>query len=209
LGVAAGALPLDFEAMDRPAASAVDVFRSELPRIVDMLRGRDLRQLEGDPALQACASRPIPVLSAAVSPAAAGRAARSGAGILMEGMSPAHRLARLTAEYDESGGTGARVLIRRVWLGQPRAELVDAQRRVYDSYAGPASEFGGDQTVASHDPAALVEALDDAVRTSGADAINLRVHLPGMPPSEVREQIIRLGSEVVPRLRQRSSRPWC
>lgn len=209
LGVAAGALPLDFEAMDRPAASAVEVFRSELPRVVDMLQGRDLRQLQGDPALQACISNPIPVLSAAVSPAAAKRAARSGAGILMEGMSPAPRLAGLTAEYDESGGVGAKVLIRRVWLGEPRTELVRSQRRVYDSYAAAGPGLGGDQTLAAHDPAALVEMLDEAVRESGADALNLRIHLPGMLPSEVREQIVRLGSEVVPPLKRRSNHPWC
>jgi alkanesulfonate monooxygenase SsuD/methylene tetrahydromethanopterin reductase-like flavin-dependent oxidoreductase (luciferase family) len=219
LGVAAGALPLDFEAMDIPAGTAVDVFRSELPRIVDMLRGRDLRQLQGDPALQACATRPVPVLSAAVSPAAARRAARCGAGILMEGMSSPSRLARLTAEYDGAGGTGTKVLIRRAWLGDVRGDLVQAQRQVYDSYAGAGAGagagpgagpgFGGDQTVAADDPADLAEQLDRAVLESGADALNLRIHLPGMPSQEVRQQIARLGSEVVPRLRARPHRPWC
>ena len=210
LGVAAGALPLDFEAMDLPTGSAVDVFRRELPRIVDMLQGRDLRQLNGDPALRACAKRPVPVLSAAASPAAARRAARSGAGILMEGMSAPNRLARLAAEYDAAGGTGAKVLIRRVWLGDVRTDLVEAQRRVYDSYTdagGPA--FGGDQTVASHDPVDLAEQLDQAVGESGADALNLRIHLPGMSPREVRQQIARLGAEVAPLLRSRANRPWC
>ena len=195
--------------MGLPAGTAVDVFRSELPRIVDMLRGRDLRELEGDPALRACASRPVPVLSAAVSPAAARRAARCGAGILMEGMSPPDRLARLTAEYEHAGGTATRVLIRRVWLGKAKGDLIEAQRRVYDSYAGRGTGFGGDQTVTSDDPGDLAEQLDRAVRASGADALNLRVHLPGMPPDEVRDQIARLGDEVVPLLRARPNRPWC
>ncbi len=209
LGVAAGALPLDFEAMDLPVGTAVDVFRSELPRIVDMLGGRDLRQLQDDPALRACAAAPVPVLSAAVSPAAGRRAARCGAGILMEGMSPPPGLARLTAEFDAAGGTGAKVLIRRVWLGDVRHDLVTAQRRVYDSYSGAGPANGRDQTVASDDPAELAEQLDLAVQESGADALNLRVHLPGMPPQAVREQISRLGAEVVPRLRARPNRPWC
>jgi len=209
LGVAAGALPSDFEAMDLPAGSAVDVFRHELRRIVDMLQGSDLRQLSGDPALRACADSPIPVLSAAVSPAAARRAARCGAGILMEGMSAPDRLAHLTAEYDGAGGTGAKVLIRRVWLGDVRTDLVDAQRSVYDSYSGTgAPAFGGDQTIASNDPAELAERLDQAVRDSGADALNVRIHLPGMPPPEVRRQIVRLGAEVAPLLRSRFNRPW-
>ncbi len=75
----------------------------------------------------------------------------------MEGMSPALRLARLTADVRaRPAGTGAKVLIRRVWLGEPRTDLVDAQREVYDSYAGStAAGFGDDQTVASEDPAEL------------------------------------------------------
>jgi hypothetical protein len=127
----------------------------------------------------------------------------------MEGMSAPHRLARLTSEYDGAGGTGAKVLIRRVWLGDVRTDLVDAQRRVYDSYAGAGGPaFGGDQTIASNDPTDLAEQLDHAVRESGADALNLRIHLPGMPPPEVRQQIDRLGAEVAPLLRSRSNRPW-
>jgi alkanesulfonate monooxygenase SsuD/methylene tetrahydromethanopterin reductase-like flavin-dependent oxidoreductase (luciferase family) len=204
LGVAAGALPLDFESMDLAVSSAVDVFRRELPRIVDMLKGLDLRQLEGDPALRACTDHPVPVLSAAVSVAAGRRAARCGAGILMEGMSAPHRLARLTSEYDSAGGTGAKVLIRRVWLGDVQADLVKTQRRVYDSYTGDVGPaFGGDQTLTSDDPTDLAEQLDQAVRESGADALNLRVHLPGMPPLQIREQIARLGAEVLPHLRSR------
>ena len=85
-----------------------------------MLRGEELGDLEGDPALLACRRAPVPVLSAAVSVAAAVRAARCGAGILMEGMSAPDRLARLTRAFEEAGGTGSKVLIRRVWLGRVR-----------------------------------------------------------------------------------------
>ena len=97
LGVAAGALPLDFEVAGLAAADAAPRFKAELPRLVAMLRGDDLGPLEGDPALRACRDRPVPVLSAAVSTAAATRAARCGAGILLEGMSAVDRLTRLTA----------------------------------------------------------------------------------------------------------------
>src|SRR5918996_565061 len=78
LGVAAGALPLDFSAMGVPLDEAVPRFKRQLPRIVDMLRGTDLGDLEGDLALRRCAEHPIPVLSAAVSPAAARRAPALG-----------------------------------------------------------------------------------------------------------------------------------
>ena len=203
LGVAAGALPLDFEAMGVPVDSAPGLFMSELPRIVDMLRGRDLRQLGGDPALRACARHPIPVLSAAVSPTAAERAARCGAGILLEGMSSVERLARVIGAYDDAGGVAPKVVIRRVWLGELPTELVDRQREIYDSYAGPASAFGDDRTVHGADPAGVAEQLVDVACRSGADALNLRVHLPGMSPASVRRQILALGADVLPAVRAR------
>ena len=202
LGVAAGALPLDFEAAGVSQADAVDRFKSELPRLVAMLRGEELGELDGDPALLACRRAPVPVLSAAVSVAAAVRAARCGAGILMEGMSTPERLARLTDAFDEAGGKGSKVLIRRVWLGRLPARLVEDQRAVYESYAADASSFGEDQTIAADDPGEMVERLAATVQEVGADALNLRVQLPGMSPEQVRDQIARIGSTVVASLKR-------
>jgi alkanesulfonate monooxygenase SsuD/methylene tetrahydromethanopterin reductase-like flavin-dependent oxidoreductase (luciferase family) len=202
LGVAAGALPLDFEAAGVSQADAVDRFTSELPRLVAMLRGEDLGVLDGDPALVACRRAPVPVLSAAVSVAAAARAARCGAGILMEGMSSPARLARLTRAFVEAGGMGSKVLIRRVWLGRLPSGLVESQRAVYESYAAGASSFGQDQTIACDDPGEMVELLAATVLEVGADALNLRVQLPGMSTEQVREQIVRIGSTVVESLKK-------
>jgi alkanesulfonate monooxygenase SsuD/methylene tetrahydromethanopterin reductase-like flavin-dependent oxidoreductase (luciferase family) len=200
LGVAAGALPLDFEVMGTDVSTAAGRFAAELPRLVAMLHGRDLGPLGGDPALARCADHPIPVLSAAVSPAAARRAASVGAGILMEGMSAPDRLARLTAAYREAGGAGPTVLIRRVWLGEIPDDLVARQRQVYDTVTGPTA-FGTDQTVAAGEADQLTERLVDVARRAGASSVDLRVHLPGMAPGTVRNQIARLAAEVVPGLR--------
>lgn len=202
LGVAPGALPLDFETVGVDQSSAIRGYKSELPRLVTLLRGEDLGDLAGDPALTACRRDPVPVLSAAVSEAAARRAARCGAGILMEGMSSPDRLAQLTAAFDLAGGSGAKVLIRRVWLGHLPATLVRKQRAVYESYADPKTSFGGDQTIAASDPAEIVERLSELVAATGADALNLRVQLPGMEPDAVREQIEALGLEVVRPLKE-------
>jgi alkanesulfonate monooxygenase SsuD/methylene tetrahydromethanopterin reductase-like flavin-dependent oxidoreductase (luciferase family) len=202
LGVAAGALPLDFEAAGLEPADAVPRFKAELARIVALLRGEGLGPVEGDTALRACRDHPVPVLSAAVSTAAATRAARCGAGLLLEGMSAVDRLVRLTGAFAAAGGTGTTVLIRRVWLGDVPSDLVDRQRAVYDSYSGAAA-FGADQTVAAADAGELVDRLVDLVATTGVDALNLRVHLPGMAPPAVREQIERLGREVVGPLKER------
>jgi alkanesulfonate monooxygenase SsuD/methylene tetrahydromethanopterin reductase-like flavin-dependent oxidoreductase (luciferase family) len=202
LGVAAGALALDFDAMAVPLEEAVPRFKAELPRIVDMLRGRDLRGLDGDRAFQRCATRPIPVLSAAVSLPAARRAARCGAGILTEGMSTAEHLTALCRAYDEAGGTGTKMLIRRVWLGEPLTELVERQRAVYQSVSSNTRQFADDQTIATTDPEEMAERLHATVTQIGSDAINLRVHLPGISGTQVRDQIGRLADEVVPRLRR-------
>jgi alkanesulfonate monooxygenase SsuD/methylene tetrahydromethanopterin reductase-like flavin-dependent oxidoreductase (luciferase family) len=201
IGVAAGALPRDYEIAGVAQSEAVDRFKSELPRLVAMLRGEELGELADDPALLSCRAEPVPVLSAAVSAAAAVRAAGCGAGILMEGMSEPARLARVTTAYAGAGGTGSKVLIRRVWLGRVSDRLVTEQRAVYESYAARASAFGEDQTLASDDPAELSERLGAAAEEVGADALNLRVQLPGMEPEEVREQIAAIGTAVVGRLR--------
>ncbi|MGO8871650.1 MAG: LLM class flavin-dependent oxidoreductase [Acidimicrobiales bacterium] len=202
LGVAAGALPLDFEAAGMDPADAVRLFKSELPRLVAMLRGEDLRHVAGDPALRACRGDPVPVLSAAVSVAAAKRAAQCGAGILLEGLSGVDRLAHLTEAFDTACGTGSKVLIRRVWLGDLPTDLVRQQRAVYDSYSNAKISFGDDQTIASVDPAEVVIRLCELVEVSGVDALNLRVQLPGMAPEAVREQIEVLGIEVVGPLKE-------
>jgi alkanesulfonate monooxygenase SsuD/methylene tetrahydromethanopterin reductase-like flavin-dependent oxidoreductase (luciferase family) len=135
--------------------------------------------------------------------AASVRAARSGAGLLMEGMSSGATLAKVTAAFDEASGAGSKMLIRRVWLGDLRSDLVDRQREVYDGYAGRAAGFGDDQTVSSTDPEQMADQLHEVMRAAGADALNLRVHLPGMTPDSVRAQIARLGAEVLPPLRER------
>jgi alkanesulfonate monooxygenase SsuD/methylene tetrahydromethanopterin reductase-like flavin-dependent oxidoreductase (luciferase family) len=202
IGVAAGALPLDFEIAAVPQGASVDRFKSELPRLVAMLRGEDLGGLEGDPALVSCRRDPVPVLSAAVSAAAALRAAHCGAGILMEGMSEPARLARLARAFSDAGGTGSKVLIRRIWLGRVSDRLVTKQRAVYESYAGRGGAFGEDQTLASDDPAELAERLAATACEVGADALNLRVQLPGMAREAVREQIGAIGTMVVGHLKK-------
>lgn len=202
LGVAAGALPLDFDVAGVDRGDAVRNFKVELPRLVAMLRGEDLGELAGDPALEWCNRHPVPVLSAAVSVTAAERAAKCGAGILMEGMSSIDRLTTLTEAFDRSGGTGSKVLIRRVWLGDVQTDLVRRQRDVYDSYSGAISTFGDDQTIASTDPAEVVARLCELIEATKIDALNLRVHLPGIPPEAIRDQIEALGTEVIAPLRE-------
>ena len=43
----------------------------------------------------------------------------------------------------------------------------------------------------------MVARLAAVVNEVGADAVNLRIQLPGMAPEQVREQIERIGATVV------------
>jgi alkanesulfonate monooxygenase SsuD/methylene tetrahydromethanopterin reductase-like flavin-dependent oxidoreductase (luciferase family) len=204
VGVGPGSLPLDFEAMDVDQSTAVDVFARDLPRLVAMLRGDDLGPLAGDRALMVRAAMPIPVLSTAMSPGAVRRAAAAGAGILFDGGSDPSRVRRLTDAYIAAGGTGARALIRRVWLGEPPRAAFEAQFDIYRSYssAEALSHWRGNGWICGDDPSTLATELVDTVRTTGATCLNLRIHAVGVEASAAREQITALGTEVVPRIRR-------
>jgi len=203
VGVGPGSLPLDFEAMGIDQSGAVEAFARDLPRLVAMLRGAELGPLADDRALVERGEAPIPVLSTAMSPAAVRRAAAAGAGILFDGGSSPDRVRALTEAYVAAGGTGARALIRRVWLGTPPRSAFAAQFDIYRSYssAEALSHWRGDGWICGDDPVALATELVDVLQATTATCLNLRIHAVGIEPAAAREQITALGTEVVPRIR--------
>ena len=209
LGVAAGALAQDFAIMGSGTDDLTARFTAALEALAPMLAGHPPGALAGDPAVAACATTPIPLVSAAMSPGAVRRAARVGAGILFDSLAPPERCRALTATYRDAGGTGSVVLIRRAWVGAaPRAAL-DAQIDVYRGYAPTAAQQGWDQDqlVTVDDPVEVAERLAAVAAQVGADAVNLRLTVPDVAPEAVREQIACLGDEVVPHLRAALSAP--
>jgi len=203
LGVAAGALAVDFEIMDVPMDDLTARFAAALELVVDALRGDAAGPLAADAALAQCREHPIPVVSAAASVTAARRAARVGAGLLFDSLVTAERVRVLVDAYRDAGGTGPSVLVRRAWVGAPPRADVDRQVDVYRGYAperAPA-HWGADEMVVASDAAEVAQQLLDAQRAAGADALNLRVHVPGVDEVAAREQIAILGDEVVPRVR--------
>ncbi|MCU1375305.1 MAG: luciferase-like protein, partial [Actinomycetia bacterium] len=118
LGVAAGGLPVDFELLDMPMDELATRFTAGMERVTALLRGDDGGDgMVGDPAIAACASVPIPVTSAVNSNTSVKRAARLGAGIIIDSLTAIERCREIISLYKESGGTGAAILIRRAWLG--------------------------------------------------------------------------------------------
>jgi hypothetical protein len=89
-----------------------------------------------------------------------------------------------------------------VWLGAPPTDAIDAQRRVYEGYSPAAAQqhWADEHTIADDDPVSLAERVRASIADAGADACNLRVHMPGIPPDAIRAQITALGAEVVPAL---------
>lgn len=200
VGVAAGALPADFEIMGVTMEHLADRFTVGLEALVGFLHGRDPGPLAGDPAVAACAAKPVPVVSAAMGVTAVRRAARLGVGLLFDSLSTPPRCRELTDAYREAGGGGPCILIRRAWLGEaPRTQVAEQLDR-YRSYTprGAQAHWGDDELAGGSDADAVAAQLVDAVRAAGADALNVRVHVPGVTRDAVRVQIPRLGDEVVP-----------
>jgi hypothetical protein len=179
-------------------------FTRALERVTELLRGDTDDALAGDPAIARCRDHPIPVLSAAASATAARRAARVGAGIILDSLASVARCRQLADAYRAAGGTGAVVLVRRVWIGEPPRARFDDQVQVYRGYTATeaTATWGADELLTGSDGTALAARVSRAVLDAGADACNVRIHVPGVDPAAARAQIERLGDEVVPQLRE-------
>jgi alkanesulfonate monooxygenase SsuD/methylene tetrahydromethanopterin reductase-like flavin-dependent oxidoreductase (luciferase family) len=203
VGLAAGALAQDFDVMDLDMRDLTVRFTRALERVCALLRGETDDVLAGDPAIARCREDPIPVISAAASATAARRAARVGAGMILDSLTTVTRCRELTDAHRAAGGAEAVVRVRRAWIGAPPHDLFDRQVDVYRGYApqGAAATWRADEMLVDTDPDALADRIAQAVLDAGADACNLRIHVPGVDATIARAQITRLGAEVVPALR--------
>ena len=204
-GFAAGALPVDFELAEVPFEEVVDRFKDVLPWMVDTLRGSVDGPLADDAAIQRCAQSPLPMVVAAQSAGAVKRAARLGLGVLYDSLQTAEVTARLTSIFREAGGTGPAILIRRVWVGEPPQAAIDAQMAHYRSYApagAQANWAADDGTIVGTTGAEVAERLAEVVHESGCETVNVRVHVAGLRPGDIREQLEEHAATFVPRLRE-------
>ena len=208
-GLAVGGLERDFEIAELDYAGRRERFREALQKLVAALRGRPPGPVEGDPALAALGAAPLPLVCAAQGPKTAARAAGLDLGLLYDSLQPAGRLREVSEAYAEAGGRGARIGIRRVWLGDPPRARVEAQMSFYRGYASRQAQrhWGEDELVGAAGGEELAERLAAFARESACDALNLRVHFGGVEPGAVREQIERLGAETLPALRARLAEP--
>ncbi len=198
LGLAAGSLDADFDLMGLTKDDLTLRFARGLATVAGALGGTDPGALVGDPAVARCTLDPVPVLSAAMSGVAVRRAAALGVGLLFDSLSTPQRIRTLSDAYRHAGGDRPCVLVRRAWVGVAPTEHVDRQLDRYRSYASSGAQvhWQGEQLLADDDPTSLAGQLADVVEQSGVDALNLRVHVPGVSPTTAREQIDALGEVV-------------
>jgi alkanesulfonate monooxygenase SsuD/methylene tetrahydromethanopterin reductase-like flavin-dependent oxidoreductase (luciferase family) len=204
LGVAAGALPVHFALMDTTMDDLTARFAGALELVTRALRGDAGDALGADAAIARCRDHPVPVLSAAASVTAARRAARVGAGMLFDSLVTPARARALVDAYREAGGSGTCVLVRRAWLGEPPRTVFEDQVDVYRGYApaGATTHWGRDEMIVGSTGSEVAEQLLRALKAAGADALNVRIHVPGVTVGGARDEIGRLGDEVLPQVKE-------
>jgi alkanesulfonate monooxygenase SsuD/methylene tetrahydromethanopterin reductase-like flavin-dependent oxidoreductase (luciferase family) len=207
-GFAAGSLAADFDLVGVPLHQRGRRFAAAIGDVVGALAGRPdgATAIASDPAVARCRQHPVPTLLAGTSQAGVARAAALGAGVHLDLVSRDSRLRELADHYLAGGGTGPRVLIRQVWLGSgapPRA-LHASQRDVYGAFTAPTAKrhwLPDDHTVVAATADELVARLLGTAAAASASALDLRVTVAGMTPDETRDQVERLGHEVLPLVR--------
>jgi len=209
LGVAAGAIRTDFDLSGVPYEELFPRFRSALAALTEAFGGHAEGALARDPAVAALAPGAVPIVAAVQTARTAARAGRLGAGILYDSLQGVDVLADASAAHAASGGRGARILIRRVWIGTLPAAAAEAQMTRYRGAAvqrpGRSNPTGGwaadGGPIVAAPGAEAAEQLVDTMTRSGSHAVNIRVFLAGLTAAEVCDQIVRHGEETVPRLR--------
>jgi hypothetical protein len=111
--------------------------------------------------------------------------------------------------YLAAGGAGARVIVRRVWVGDRPDELYERQLAHYRRHAAAGGSRqpslpSGQQAIIAGAGRAVAGRLIDVLRTTGARSLVLQVHLPGVTAAAARRQIERAGTELLPELRRHS-----
>jgi alkanesulfonate monooxygenase SsuD/methylene tetrahydromethanopterin reductase-like flavin-dependent oxidoreductase (luciferase family) len=132
-------------------------------------------------------------------------AAHAGFGLLLPPL-PAATARELSDRFRASGGRGPVVLGRWAFLGEPPIAAVAALNGAIAATEGDLSWRDADSVItvdSAGAPGQLATQLADHVIASGADHLHLRIHLPGLAPAVVDEQIAAVGAMVVPEVQAR------
>jgi len=155
-----------------------------------------------DRAIADFAAAPPPLLAATATRRGVRRAAALGLGVLFPEGGDAAAQRELVDVYRAAGGAGPAVRIRSVWLGDPPPGAAVRREAVYRESAaagsGPRGAFA--EPLLHGEPDHVASMLAEEVSCSAATALNLRLHLPGVPAERILDQITRCGEELLPTL---------
>ncbi|MET0147040.1 MAG: LLM class flavin-dependent oxidoreductase [Ilumatobacteraceae bacterium] len=199
---ASGYVEQDFVACNVPFAGRNARFRDALGVIGGELT-KPSEVFAGDPVVRAAADAGVPMIVAAKGARAVTRAAELGMGLSVPLTDPA-QIADVNDLYLQAGGTGPRLMMRWVWIGDlPEAAIRrwDEEHR-YSIDSGAPRQVESSLRVASAADAGDVAALLAAeLVASHCTCLSVRIHMPDVPPEQVAEQIAGIGTDVLPRLR--------
>jgi alkanesulfonate monooxygenase SsuD/methylene tetrahydromethanopterin reductase-like flavin-dependent oxidoreductase (luciferase family) len=195
IAVAPGYVATDFEAMGE-TKEQVKQFHPKIDRLVQALSADG--PLAADPAVSRWAATPGPMMVAANSKASIEHTAAIGAGVVFPGGQDPDRHGRLAALYRDLGGKGTVCGIRSMWVGEPPETPEVIQERA--AYAKAGTRITAPRMLTGS-VAELTESVSDWAVRSGIDAINIRLHVPGVAPELIAEQIAIAGEEILPHLR--------
>ena len=137
-----------------------------------------------------------------MSPAAVRRAAAAGAGHPLRFAVDDRTLPAADRRLPRGRRTGRRAH-GAPRLGRPAAARAGSSSRSTSTarYAAASaqSHWADDAVLSSADPVELAEMLVETVVLAGCDGLNIRLHVPGITPEEIRDQLAALG-EVVPKV---------
>jgi alkanesulfonate monooxygenase SsuD/methylene tetrahydromethanopterin reductase-like flavin-dependent oxidoreductase (luciferase family) len=192
----------DFEIVGVDFARRRVAFSDMLPEVVRALSGSASGPLAEDPAILALASSPINVAIGAGGPKGAALAASVGAGLVLGSLDDPVSARNAFEAYTAAGGKGARIIIRRAWIGSPPS--FGPQMAAYRAQDPDAilPEVASESIVASGSTGDIVARLVDDCRKVGADALNIRVFSYEEDEQAHLAQIADFGREVLPSLRR-------
>lgn len=198
IGLAPGWSKEDFIIAGAPLHDRADLFEAGLMLVARVLEGRDDPPLTLDPAVAMLPKWSLWPLSAAGGMKAVRRAVRAKMGLILSGFRKPERIRRLTEGYEEAGGTGVKLLIRRGWIGSDAPH--DVIERLFANAESHSWVDAGTDSFIWGDKDEFVEKCSDVIERSEVDALNIRIHAPGIDHRQVVMQIERFA-EVIPHIK--------
>jgi alkanesulfonate monooxygenase SsuD/methylene tetrahydromethanopterin reductase-like flavin-dependent oxidoreductase (luciferase family) len=203
VGFAAGYVETDFTAFGVPFETRFPLFRKMFEEVAHGLRGESsIEMLRRDPAVAAAAGR-VGLAMSTSGMHNARLAARLDAALVPTQLSE-EGYRELFRVYRAAGGDGARVVQKWVYLGDPPTSSMEALNEGYRDVPGDHSWWTSSSRIVpmdDRDPARMADRILAWVRASDASALAIRFQIGPLPAEDVRGQIERFGSEVLPILR--------